>query len=70
MAEQVPRAQARGRAPDPVRVAPVREGAHKAAIDIGEAGRIASAPASGPAVNGSQPYPAAGCLRTGTNAGL
>ena len=62
--------RARGCAPDPVRVAPVREGAHKAAIDIREAGRIASAPASGPAANGSQPHPVAGCLRTGTNAGL
>jgi hypothetical protein len=62
--------RARGCAPDPVRVAPVREGAHKAAIDIREAGRIASAPASGPSANGSQPHPVAGCLRTGTNAGL
>jgi len=50
-AEQGPRA--RGCAPDPVRVAPVREGAHKAAIDIREAGRIASAPASGPSANGA-----------------
>jgi hypothetical protein len=62
---------ARGDAPpDPVREAPVREGALKAAIDVCETGRNASAPANGPAANGSQPHPAAGCLRTGTNAGL
>jgi len=67
-AEQGPRA--RGCAPDPVREAPVREGALKAAIDICETGRNASAPANGPAANGSQPHPVAGCLRTGTNAGL
>jgi len=47
----------RGCAPDPVREAPVREGAHKAANDIGGTGRIASAPASGPSANGSQPPP-------------
>jgi hypothetical protein len=62
-AEQGPRA--RGCAPDPVREAPVREGAPKAAIDICETGRNASAPANGPAANGSQPHPVAGCLRTG-----
>ncbi len=62
--------RARGCAPDPVREAPVREGALKAAIDICETGRNASAPANGPAANGSQPHPVAGCLRTGTNAGL
>ncbi len=56
--------RARGCAPDPVREAPVREGAHKAAIDIRETGRNASAPANGPAANGSQPHPVAGCLRT------
>ena len=66
--EQGPRL--RGCAPDPVREAPVREGAHKAASDIGETGRIASAPASGPAANGSQPHPVAGCLRTETKRGL
>ncbi len=49
--------RARGCAPDPVRVAPVREGAHKAAIGIGETGRDASAPANGPSANGSQPPP-------------
>ena len=54
--------RARGCAPDPVREAPVREGAHKAASDIGETGRIASAPANGPAANGSQPHPVAGRL--------
>ena len=62
--------RARGCAPDPVREAPVREGALKAAIDICETGRNASAPANGPAANGSQPHPVAGCLRTGKNAGL
>ena len=67
-AEQGPRA--RGCAPDPVREAPVREGALKAAIDICETGRNASAPANGPAANGSQSHPVAGCLRTGINAGL
>ncbi len=67
-AEQGPRV--RGCAPDPVREAPVREGAHKAAIGIGETGRNASAPANGPAANGSQPPPVAGCLRNGKNAGL
>ncbi len=46
-----------GCAPDPVREAPAREGAHKAAIGIGETGRNASAPANGPAANGSQPPP-------------
>jgi hypothetical protein len=46
-----------GCAPDPVREAPVREGAHKAAIDICETGRNASAPANGPSANGSQPPP-------------
>ena len=61
-AEQVSRASARGCAPDPVREALVREGALKAAIDIFETGRNASAPANGPAANGSQPHPAAGCL--------
>jgi hypothetical protein len=45
----------RGCAPDPVREAPVREGAHEAAIDIGETGRNASTPANGPSANGSQP---------------
>ena len=44
-------------APDPVREAAVREGAHEAANDIGGTGRIASAPASGPSANGSQPPP-------------
>ena len=39
-AEQVPRASARGCAPDPVREAPVREGALKAAIDIFERGAM------------------------------
>ena len=57
--EQGPRL--RGCAPDPVRAAPVREGARKAAINIREAGRIASAPASGPSANGSQPHPFVGC---------
>jgi hypothetical protein len=56
--------------PDPVPVAPVREGALKAAIDVCETGRNASAPANGPSANGPQPHPVAGCLRTGTNAGL
>ncbi len=54
----------RGCAPDPVREAPVREGAHKAAIGIGETGRNASAPASGPSANGSQPLSGAECRRT------
>ena len=62
--------RARGCAPDPVREAPVREGALKAAINIFETGPNASAPANGPAANGSQPHPVAGCLRTGTSAGL
>ncbi len=53
--EQGPRL--RGCAPDPVREAPVREGAHKAAIGIGETGRNAAAPANGPSANGSQPPP-------------
>ena len=57
-AEQGPRW--RGCAPDPVREAPVREGALKAAIDICETGRNASAPANEPAANGSQPHPVAG----------
>ena len=48
----------------------MREGALKAAIDIFETGRNASAPANGPAANGSQPHPGAGCLRTGTIAVL
>jgi hypothetical protein len=67
-AEQGPRA--RGYAPDPVREALVREGALKAAINICETGRDASAPANGPSANGSQPHPVAGCLRTATGAGL
>ena len=49
--------RARGCAPDPVREAPVREGALKAAIDIFETGRYAPAPANGPAANGSQRAP-------------
>ncbi len=60
----------RGCAPDPVRVAPVREGAHKAAIDIREAGRIASAPASEPSANGSQPHSVAERKRTATKPNL
>ena len=62
--------RSRGCAPDPVREAPVREGALKAAIDIFDSGRKAPAPANGPAANGSQPHPVAGCLRTETNTGL
>jgi len=67
-AEQGPRW--RGYDPDPVREAPVREGAQEAAIDIFETGRNASAPANEPAANGSQPHPVAGCLRTATGTGL
>ena len=63
MAEQGPRL--RGCAPDPVREATVRVGAPKAAIDIVETGRNTAAPANGPAANGSQPNPEAGCLRAG-----
>ena len=48
-AEQGPRA--RGCDPDPVREAPVREGALKAVIDICETGRNASAPANEPTAN-------------------
>jgi error-prone DNA polymerase len=46
----------RGCAPDPVREAQVREGALAAAIDTHETGRNASAPANGPAANGSQTH--------------
>ena len=60
----------RGCAPDPVREAPVREGAHKAAIDIREAGRIASAPASEPSANRSQPHSVAERKRTATKPNL
>ena len=56
----------RGYDPDPVREAPVREGAQEAAIDIFETGRNASAPANGPAAIGSQPHPVAGCLAPST----
>jgi len=67
---RVRRSPERGCAPDPVREAPVREGAHKAAIDIREAGRIASAPASEPSANGSQPHSVAERKRTATKPNL
>ena len=60
----------RGCDPDPVREAPVREGAHKAATDSHETGRIASAPASEPSANGSQPHSVAERKRTATKPNL